>query len=190
MQEFIGTGVALITPFKENKTVDFDALERLAERLSADSNGITRFQQKDMPKPEGELSNSTIIQSFAATMPEDIIVCTDSGGGNAAYPTCQNRAPHSWLSLTGGAIGQGGPVATGAALAAQCGGASKRKPNVVYVFADQWRSQDLGYAGNTQVHTPTFDKLAAEGINLTNAVSGFPPFRRRLSSSVTPPIVR
>jgi acetolactate synthase-1/2/3 large subunit len=94
-----------------------DALERVAERLGAGKDGIVRFDAKDMPMPEGQLSNSSIIQSFAATMPEDIIVCTDSGGGNAAYPVCQNTVPHSWLSLTGGAIGQGGPVATGAALA-------------------------------------------------------------------------
>jgi acetolactate synthase-1/2/3 large subunit len=63
------------------------------------------------------LDNKSIIQAIAATMPHDVIVCTDSGGGNAAYPYCQNSAPNSWLSLTGGAIGQGGPCATGAALA-------------------------------------------------------------------------
>ena len=39
-------------------------------------------------------------------MPENLIVATDSGGGNAAYPYCQNSASNTWLSLTGGAIGQ------------------------------------------------------------------------------------
>jgi len=29
MQQFFGTGVALVTPFKEDKSIDFDALERL-----------------------------------------------------------------------------------------------------------------------------------------------------------------
>jgi len=94
-----------------------DAMERLVERMRAGSADITRFQHQDIPRPVGELSNKSIIQAFAATMPEDIIVCTDSGGGNAAYPYCQNSVPHSWLSLTGGSIGQGGPAATGAALA-------------------------------------------------------------------------
>ncbi len=94
-----------------------DALERVAERLGATKDAVTRFEQKEISKPRGELSNKTIIQSFAATMPEELIVCTDSGGGNAAYPLCQSTVPHSWLSLTGGAIGQGGPAATGAALA-------------------------------------------------------------------------
>lgn len=31
MKKFMGVGVALITPFKENKTIDFDALSRLVE---------------------------------------------------------------------------------------------------------------------------------------------------------------
>lgn len=94
-----------------------DALERLAERLGASKEQVHRFEQKEISKPSGELDTRTIIQSIAATMPEDVIVCTDSGGGNAAYPFCQASAPNSWLSLTGGAIGQGGPAATGAALA-------------------------------------------------------------------------
>ena len=94
-----------------------DALERLAERLGAAGHAVARFEKLDISKPGGELNNKTIIQSIAATLPEEVIVCTDSGGGNAAYPFCQNTAANSWLSITGGAIGQGGPCATGAALA-------------------------------------------------------------------------
>lgn len=94
-----------------------DALQRLAERVGAEKSDPTYFEKKDMGKPTGELNTKTIIQSVASTMPEDLIVCTDSGGGNAAYPYCQNSARNSWLSITGGAIGQGGPCATGAALA-------------------------------------------------------------------------
>ena len=94
-----------------------DALERLAERLGAEKEAAKRFERRELALPEGPLSTRNIIQAIAATMPEEVIVCTDSGGGNAAYPYCQRTAPNSWLSLTGGAIGQGGPVATGAALA-------------------------------------------------------------------------
>ena len=94
-----------------------DALQRLAERLGAEDAAITHFEKIDIDKPTGELNTKTIIQSVAATMPEELIVATDSGGGNAAYGFCQNAATNSWLSLTGGAIGQGGPCATGAALA-------------------------------------------------------------------------
>ena len=31
MQKFVGTGVALVTPFKSDKTVDFEALVKLVE---------------------------------------------------------------------------------------------------------------------------------------------------------------
>ena len=48
------------------------------------------------------------------------------------------------------------------------------KPNIVFVFADQWRAQDLGYMGNNQVKTPHIDRLAGESVNFTMAVSSCP----------------
>ncbi len=106
-----------VTRFSFIEEDAIDALQRLAQRLDAENETAARFEKLDVEKPLGDLNTKTIIQSVAATMPEDVIVCTDSGGGNAAYPFCQNTAPNSWLSLTGGAIGQGGPCSTGAALA-------------------------------------------------------------------------
>ncbi len=63
--------------------------------------------------------------------------------------------------------------------------ASRKKPNIVFVFADQWRAQAAGYSGdpNLQGKTPNLDKLAAESVNLTNAVSTCPvctPYRGSL----------
>ncbi len=55
-----------------------------------------------------------------------------------------------------------------------------KRPNVLFVFADQWRAQATGYSGNAQVKTPNLDALASRSINLTNAVSGVPvctPYR-------------
>lgn len=57
------------------------------------------------------------------------------------------------------------------------------KPNLVFVFADQWRAQATGYAGNPDVRTPNLDKLASESINFSHAVSGCPvcsPYRASL----------
>ena len=48
------------------------------------------------------------------------------------------------------------------------------KPNLVYVFGDQWRAQATGYAGDPNVKTPNLDKLSSESICFTNAVSGCP----------------
>jgi len=42
-----------------------------------------------------------------------------------------------------------------------------QKPNVIYVFADQWRAQATGYAGDVNALTPDLDLLAQEGINFT-----------------------
>ena len=49
-----------------------------------------------------------------------------------------------------------------------------KKPNIVFVFGDQWRAQATGYAGNPTVKTPHLDRFATESINLTQAVSGYP----------------
>ena len=60
---------------------------------------------------------------------------------------------------------------------------ASRKPNLVFIFADQWRAQDTGCGGNTQVRTPNLDELAAESVNFSNAVSGCPvcsPYRASL----------
>jgi acetolactate synthase-1/2/3 large subunit len=94
-----------------------DALARLTELTGAEKATIARFETGDLSLPSGPLKSRHMLQVIAATLPENAIVATDSGAGNAAHPVCQSAAPHSWLSLTGGSIGQGGAVATGAALA-------------------------------------------------------------------------
>ncbi len=50
----------------------------------------------------------------------------------------------------------------------------KTQPNMVFVFADQWRAQALGYAGDPNVKTPNLDRLAARSLNFTNTVAGMP----------------
>ena len=58
-----------------------------------------------------------------------------------------------------------------------------QKPNVVFVFGDQWRAQATGYAGDPNVRTPHLDKLSKESVNFANAVSCCPvcsPFRASL----------
>ncbi len=57
------------------------------------------------------------------------------------------------------------------------------RPNVVYLFADQWRAQALGCAGDPNARTPNIDRLAAESTMLTTAVSTSPvcsPYRASL----------
>tara|TARA_R110002072_G_scaffold142853_5_gene288604 strand:+ start:8002 stop:9555 length:1554 start_codon:yes stop_codon:yes gene_type:complete len=109
-----GCQVHTLARIEENAT---QALQHLAERLAATKTDVKRFARADASLPTGDMSSRNMLQVIAATLPENAIVATDSGAGNAAQPVCQTAAPHSWLSLTGGSIGQGSPVATGAALA-------------------------------------------------------------------------
>jgi acetolactate synthase I/II/III large subunit len=94
-----------------------DALQQLAERLDAGKVQAQRFERADISIPGGELNPRNMTQAIMATLPEHAIVATDSGAGNGMHTAAQTSSPHSWLSLTGGSIGQGSPVATGAALA-------------------------------------------------------------------------
>lgn len=58
-----------------------------------------------------------------------------------------------------------------------------RRPNVVFIFPDQWRAQAFGYRGDANAHTPAIDTLARESFDFTNAVSGLPvcsPYRASL----------
>jgi len=71
----------------------------------------------DLPM-DAMLNGERLGRVLAATMPEGVIVADESNTtGLSLYPATANAAPHDWLCLTGGAIGQGMPVATGAAVA-------------------------------------------------------------------------
>lgn len=66
---------------------------------------------------------------------------------------------------------------------------STRKPNIIWLMADQLRADMLGCNGDPNVHTPNIDSLAAEGVNFTRAVSGYPlccPARGAMLTSVYP----
>ena len=49
-----------------------------------------------------------------------------------------------------------------------------KRPNLIYVFADQLRYLSCGYAGDRRAHTPNIDRLAAGGVNFENCVSMTP----------------
>jgi len=44
-----------------------------------------------------------------------------------------------------------------------------RPPNIVLLYADDWRHDTLGCAGNATVRTPHLDRLAAQGVRFTEA---------------------
>lgn len=58
-----------------------------------------------------------------------------------------------------------------------------KKPNLIYIFADQLRFNSVGYNGDTNAETPNIDAFCKESTNLCQAVSGHPvcaPYRASL----------
>jgi acetolactate synthase-1/2/3 large subunit len=95
-----------------------DVLEALAAEVgAAPAPVITDGPAPSLPGA-GKISIETFANATAALLPEGAVVSDEANSsGLWAYLAFQNAAPHDWLSLTGGAIGQGIPVAVGAAVA-------------------------------------------------------------------------
>ncbi|MBU2090116.1 MAG: acetolactate synthase large subunit, partial [Alphaproteobacteria bacterium] len=94
-----------------------EALERLAEAVGATQKLVIAGRERpDLPK--GALDPESIGAVIGALLPENVIVC-DEGvtTGRKFFPLTHAAGPMDWLQLSGGAIGVGIPMATGAAVA-------------------------------------------------------------------------
>lgn len=97
-----------------------DALARLADEI-----GAAKIKPKfpsSIARPEipttARLDADSIGNVLGALMPEQAIICDESvTTGRNFHSMTKAAAPHDWLSLMGGAIGEGIPMATGAAVA-------------------------------------------------------------------------
>lgn len=95
-----------------------DALARLAERLGADKAVPVLNQPKRPDLPKGALTQDSVAAVIGHLLPENAIVTDESvTTGRNFFKDTHGAAPHDWLSLTGGAIGEGLPLAVGAAVA-------------------------------------------------------------------------
>ncbi|MDJ0850215.1 MAG: acetolactate synthase large subunit [Myxococcota bacterium] len=93
------------------------ALEALADELGARAPGRVE-RLAGTASPRGALDPASIGASLAELLPEGAIVSDESISASLALlPASRGARPHDWLFLTGGAIGQGIPLATGAAVA-------------------------------------------------------------------------
>ena len=129
------------------------ALEALADRLGAPAHGpAAPSVTPDTPPPaEAELTPAHIAKVLARRLPDQAIVSVE--GGTCGYPfhaASAQAARHTTLTNTGGAIGQGLPVAMGAAIA--CPGR-----RVVALLSD----------GSTQYTVQTLWSLAHERLPVT-----------------------
>jgi acetolactate synthase-1/2/3 large subunit len=95
-----------------------DALTRLADQLDAQDHPVVISESAQYPLGEGRIDASELGKVIANRLPENAIVCDEGAtNGLGAFLLTANAAPHDWLTLTGGAIGQGLPLALGAAIA-------------------------------------------------------------------------
>ena len=70
-------------------------------------------------RPTGAVTTETLAAAVGAALPEGAIVVDEGNTAGLFVPAATAGAPrHDWLTLTGGAIGIGLPMATGAAVAA------------------------------------------------------------------------
>ncbi len=93
------------------------ALEWLAEEIGAPVHATAAILRPDLPTG-GELTAAAIGRIASALAPEGTIFSDESVSSNEAlWVNLAAAARHDYLPVTGGAIGQGLPVALGAALA-------------------------------------------------------------------------
>ena len=72
-----------------------------------------------MEPARGRIEPQAVAQTLAALLPEEAVVVEEGlTFGFPFYAALASAAPHDWMQLTGGAIGDGLPMATGAAVGA------------------------------------------------------------------------
>lgn len=92
-------------------------LEAIADALGA-TDDIEVAAASRPERPTGELTSETVAQAIGALLPEGAIVADEANTSGLFIPGATAGAPrHDWLCLTGGSIGIGLPMATGAAVA-------------------------------------------------------------------------
>ncbi len=94
------------------------SLQRLVSAVGADKTAPELQQAKRPRPPSGRLNAAKVCQAIGALMPENAIIADEAQTSGLKLPAFTAGAPrHDLLTLTGGAIGQGLPVAIGAAIA-------------------------------------------------------------------------
>ncbi|MGI9219496.1 MAG: acetolactate synthase large subunit, partial [Woeseiaceae bacterium] len=110
---------ATLMNLADKRTDAEDTLRRLANALDAPDEPIHVQETKDLPEvDDGPLDQGSLGIITARLMPEDAIV-SDEGvsSGGQVFRYSAGAPKHDWMTITGGAIGQGLPLATGAAIA-------------------------------------------------------------------------
>jgi acetolactate synthase-1/2/3 large subunit len=94
------------------------ALAALADAVGATTQSVALQPAAAPELPTGPLTADAVCAALGVLLPEGAIV-SDEGNTSGLFAAGRTAGapPHDWLCLTGGAIGQGLPVAVGAAVA-------------------------------------------------------------------------
>lgn len=94
------------------------SIKALVEAVGA-TNTPPKLQEASRPKlPSGKLNAEKVAQAVGALLPENAIISDEAQTSGLKIPVNTAGCPkHDLLTLTGGSIGQGLPVAIGAAVA-------------------------------------------------------------------------
>ncbi len=97
------------------------AIDALAEAMGATRTApayIAPPRKEQSGLPTGRLDADKACAIVSALLPENCIVCDESvSSGRSFYYDCHSAPQHDYIQLTGGAIGEGIPLAVGAAVA-------------------------------------------------------------------------
>jgi arylsulfatase len=90
-------------------------------------------------------------------------------------------------------IGRRAILGLGPCAAASLLPAAERRPDVLFVMADQQRFDTIAALGNPHIYTPNYDRLVRRGVAFTNAYSTCPvcvPARYTIRTGCEPPTTR
>ena len=95
------------------------ALDALAEAVGAPARAGAPAPASRPERPSGALTAESLAAAIGATLPEAAVVVDEGNTAGLFVSGATEGAPrHDWMTLTGGAIGLGLPMSTGAAVAA------------------------------------------------------------------------
>jgi acetolactate synthase-1/2/3 large subunit len=129
-------------------------LRQLADALDAPPAPTDVQAPMVPPVADGKLDAQSLGAILASLIPEDAIISDEAAtAGLAIFPMTAGAAKHDWLMLTGGSIGQGLPLAAGAAVACP-----ERK--VIALQAD----------GSAMYTVQALWTMARENLDITNVI--------------------
>jgi len=130
------------------------AVDALSDLVGVVAECAVRQEVERPGLPSGPLTSQTVCQALGALLPEGAIVSDEGNTSGLFAPgATAGSPPHDWLTLTGGAIGQGLPVAVGASVAA-------RDRRVVALEAD----------GSALYTIQSWWTMAREGLDVTTII--------------------